>query len=91
MTKQSFPINKFSCRLFKIKQLAFINRNTISQYEYQNFVMTQKQYKHQLAIETGWINSASHHLEREKSDVSVKFLLSDAEECHQISYLNIYF
>ena len=53
--------------------------------------MTQKQYKRQLASETGWINSAPHHLEREKSDVSVKFLLSDAEECHKISYLNIYF
>ena len=44
--------------------------------------MTQKQYKRQLASETDWINSAPYHLKREKSDVSVKFLLSDAEECH---------
>ena len=63
----------------------------MSQNEYQNFVMTQKQFKRQLAIQSGWINSAPHHLERKKSDVSVKFLLSDAEECHKISYLNIYF
>ena len=53
--------------------------------------MTQMLYKCQLPIVTGWINSAPQHLEREKSDVSVKFLLSDAEECHKISYLNIYF
>ena len=33
--------------------------------------MTQKQFKHQLAFQSGWINSAPHHLEREKSDVSV--------------------
>ena len=82
MTKQKFPINMLSCRLFQIKQLSFISRNQISQYKYQNFVMTQQRYKRQLATVTVWINSAPHHLEREKSDVSVKFLLSDAEECH---------
>ena len=91
MTKQNFPINMLSYRLFKIKQLAFINRNTISQYEYQNFVMTHKQSKVQLDIQSGWINSAPHHLKKNKSDFSIKFLLSDAEECHKISYLNIYF
>ena len=32
------------------------------------------QYKCQLPFLAGWINSAPHHLEREKSDVSVKFL-----------------
>ena len=54
----------------------------MSQYKYQSFVMTQMRYKCQLSIETGWTNSAPHHLERKKSDISVKFLLSDAEECH---------
>ena len=53
--------------------------------------MTQKQLKLQLAVQSGWINSAPHHLEKNKSDFSIKFLLSDAEECHKISYLNIYF
>ena len=44
--------------------------------------MTQKQYKHQLASVTGWINSTPHNNEKKKSDISVKFLLPDAEECH---------
>ena len=71
--------------------IVFYKQKHISQYKYQNFVMTQKQYKRQLAIATVWINSTPHHLEKIKSDFSIKFLLSDAEECHKISYLDIYF